>query len=114
MVASGIYIASHDLVKRPEVLRPLEDVLWDAVVIDEAHAAPSGTDRRVAMDAIAVRSRYVMLLTATPHSGRPTELEALCRIGGDEPVVMFQRSRADVGAGSSTQDDGPDGRAFRG
>ena len=96
----GIYIASHDLVKRPEVLRPLEDVLWDAVVIDEAHAAPSGTDRRVAMDAIAVRSRCVMLLTATPHSGRPTELEALCRIGGDEPVVMFQRSRADVGAGS--------------
>ena len=94
----GIYIASHDLVKRPEVLRPLEDVLWDAVVIDEAHAAPSGTDRRVAIDAIAVRSRCVMLLTATPHSGRPTELEALCRIGGDEPVVMFQRSRADVDA----------------
>ncbi len=95
----GIYIASHDLVKRPEVLRPLEDVLWDAVVIDEAHAAPSGTDRRVAVDAIAVRSRCVMLLSATPHSGRPTELEALCRIGGDEPVVMFQRSREDVGAG---------------
>ena len=85
--------------KRPEVLRPLEDVLWDAVVIDEAHAAPSVTDRRVAMDAIAVRSRCVMLLTATPHSGRPTELEALRRIGGDEPVVIFQRSRADVGAG---------------
>ena len=96
----GIYIASHDLVKRPEVLRSLEDVLWDAVVIDEAHAAASGTDRRVAMDAIAVRSHCVMLLTATPHSGRPAELEALCRIGGDEPVVMFQRSRADVGAGS--------------
>ena len=69
-------------------------------MIDEAHAATSGTDRRAAMDAIAVRSRRVMLLTATPHSGRPTELEALCRIGGDEPVVMFQRSRADVGAGS--------------
>ena len=96
----GIYIASHDLVKRPEVLRPLEDVLWDVVVIDEAHAAASGTDRRVAVDAIAVRSRCVMLLTATPHSGRPTELDALCRIGGDEPIVMFQRSRADVGAGA--------------
>jgi superfamily II DNA or RNA helicase len=96
----GIYIASHDLVKRPEVLRSLEDVLWDAVVIDEAHAARSGTDRRVAIDAIGVRSRCVMLLTATPHSGRPTELEALCKIGGAEPVVMFQRSRADVGAGA--------------
>ena len=52
----GIYIASHDLVKRPEVLRPLEDVAWDAVVVDEAHAATSGTDRRVAIHAIAGRS----------------------------------------------------------
>ena len=96
----GIYVASHDLVKRPEVLRPLEDVTWDAVVIDEAHAVTAGTDRRAAMHAIAVRSRHVMLLTATPH---PAELDALCRIGrahGDEePIVVFQRSRADIGGG---------------
>ncbi len=95
----GIYIASHDLVKRPEVLRPLEDVTWDVVVIDEAHAATIGTDRRAAMHAIAVRSRHVMLLTATPHRGRPAELDALCRIGGDEPIVLFERSRSDVGEG---------------
>jgi len=92
----GIYIASHDLVKRPEVLRPLEDLTWDAVVIDEAHAATSGTDRRAAMHALAVRSRYVVLLTATPY---PAELDALCRIGGDDPIVVFQRSRAGVGEG---------------
>jgi superfamily II DNA or RNA helicase len=92
----GIYVASHDLVKRPEVLRPLEDVTWDAVVIDEAHAVTSGTDRRAAVDAIAVRSRHVMLLTATPNGGDPAELDALCRIGGNDPIVLFQRSRADV------------------
>jgi superfamily II DNA or RNA helicase len=95
----GIYIASHDLVKRPEVLRPLEDVTWDAIVIDEAHAATSGTDRRAAMHAIARRSRHVVLLTATPHGGQPAELKALCRIGGDDPIVLFQRTRADVGEG---------------
>ncbi len=99
----GIYVASHDLVKRPEVLRPLEDVAWDAVVVDEAHAATSGTDRRVAIHAIAGRALHVMLLTATPDGGDRQELEALCRIGrhpGDaEPMVLFQRSRADVGEG---------------
>ena len=99
----GIYVASHDLVKRPEVLRPLEDVTWDAVVIDEAHAVTSGTDRRAAVHAIAARSRHVMLLTATPHDGEPAELDALCRIGGphrdDDPIVLFRRSRADVGEG---------------
>ena len=99
----GIYIASHDLVKRPEVLRPLEDVAWDAVVVDEAHAATSGTDRRMAIQAIAGRSLHVMLLTATPHGGNRQELDALCRIGshhGDpDPIVLFQRSRADVGEG---------------
>ena len=103
LVAAGIYIASHDLVKRPEVLRPLEDVAWDAVVVDEAHAATSGTDRRVAIHAIAGRALHVMLLTATPDGGDRQELEALCRIGrhpGDaEPMVLFQRSRADVGEG---------------
>jgi superfamily II DNA or RNA helicase len=95
----GIYIASHDLVKRPEVLRPLEEVAWDAVVIDEAHAVTSGTDRRTAMHAIAARSRHVMLLTATPHMGDPAERDALCRLGGNDPIVHFQRSREDVGEG---------------
>ncbi len=95
----GIYVTSHDLVKRPEVLRPLEDVTWDVVVFDEAHAATSGTDRRAAVQAIAARSRHVMLLTATPHGGNPAEFAALCQIGGNDPIVLFQRTRADVGEG---------------
>ena len=99
----GIHVVSHDLVKRPEVLRPLEDVTWDAVVVDEAHAVTSGTDRRRAIDAIALRSRHVVLLTATPHGGDPAEFDALCRIGrghGDhDPIVVFRRSRANVGDG---------------
>lgn len=98
----GIYISSFDFVKRAEVLRPLEDVTWDLVVFDEAHAAAPATDRRAAADAIASRSRRVVLLTATPHSGDPAQFDALCRLGqlGDdrEPPLLFLRSRADAGA----------------
>jgi superfamily II DNA or RNA helicase len=98
----GIYISSHDFVKRPEALRPLEDVSWDIVVVDEAHAATSGTDRRAAIDAIACRAIRVVLLTATPPAGDPPELAHLCRIGrvqdSERPVALFARSRADVEA----------------
>ncbi len=97
----GIYVSSHDLVKRPEVLRPLEDVTWDIVVVDEAHVATSRSDRRAAVHAIAARSRRVVLLSATPNSGDRLEFEALCDIGSlpsdRSPVVLFERSRAAVG-----------------
>jgi superfamily II DNA or RNA helicase len=93
----GVYVASFDFVKRPEALRPLEDVRWDLLVVDEAHAATIGTDRRAAVDAIAKRARRVILLTATPHPGDPDQFAALCRIGAgphSPPPVFFQRRRA--------------------
>ncbi len=96
----GIYIASYDFVKRPEVLRPLEDVTWDLTVFDEAHAAAPGTDRRAAADALASRARRVVLLTATPHGGDEAQFEALCRLGRLDqpgPLLTFQRSRMDAG-----------------
>ena len=98
----GTYVASFDFVKRPEALRALEDVRWDLLVVDEAHAAAAATDRRAAIDAVARRARRAILLTATPPS-EPAELEALCRIGaapGDPDVVMFCRGRASQGARS--------------
>ena len=45
----GIYISSLDLVKRPEVLRSLEEVTWDLCVVDEAHGAAPGTARLAAV-----------------------------------------------------------------
>jgi superfamily II DNA or RNA helicase len=99
----GVYIASHDFVKRPEVFRPLEEVTWDLLVLDEAHAAACHTDRRTAADALARRSRRVLLLTATPHGDDPPQFEALCRIGdldeGRSPILIFRRTRQDVGDG---------------
>ena len=95
-----LIVASIDLVKRPEVVRSLEHLRWDIVVIDEAHAASSDSQRRAAAHALARRARRVLLLTATPHSGDRAAFDALCGIGAvaaDEPIVMFRRSRADVG-----------------
>lgn len=95
-MAPGLYIASFDFLKRPEVLRPLEDARWDIVVVDEAHAASRGTARRAAAHAAAVRALRVMLLTATPHAGDPDQFEALCRLGAagsGSRLTIFQRSR---------------------
>jgi superfamily II DNA or RNA helicase len=94
----GSYIASIDLLKRPEVLRPLEDVTWDIVVVDEAHNAAIGTARLAAAHAIATRARRVLLMTATPPDAEPAQLAALTGIGDlGDPIVQFRRSRADVG-----------------
>ena len=104
----GTYIVSLDFIKRPEVLKAVEELLWDIVIVDEAHTVTSGTDRRAAVDAVAGRARRVLLLTGTPHSGDETQFDALLRIGegpstalraglARTPLVMFRRTSADVG-----------------
>ena len=97
----GTYLASIDFVKQAEALRPLEDVRWDLVVLDEAHTASAGSDRRIAAHAVACRSRVVVLLTATPRTDDPAEHEALCGIGRidpcEGPLLLFRRSPRDIG-----------------
>jgi superfamily II DNA or RNA helicase len=101
----GVYLASMDFVKRSEALRPLEDVRWDLLVVDEAHAATPGSHRRAALNALACRARRVMLLTATPHSGDDEQFRALCHVGATReslPIVVFSRTRGDTPLGPST------------
>jgi superfamily II DNA or RNA helicase len=97
----GVYLSSFEYMRRPEVLRPLEDLTWDLLVVDEAHAATPRSDRRAAVHAVGLRSRRVILLTATPHGGDDEQFRALCDIGrSDErpdPLLIFCRSRTDVG-----------------
>jgi superfamily II DNA or RNA helicase len=100
----GVYVTSFDLVKRPEVLRSLEDVTWDLAIVDEAHACSSQTMRRAAVHAIASRARRVLLLTATPPDGDLQELTALRSIGelpDDVPLTEFRRARGDVQSGAT-------------
>jgi superfamily II DNA or RNA helicase len=100
----GIFIVSFDFLKRPEVLRPVEDLAWDLLVVDEAHNLTMGSARRTAVHGVARRSMRVLLLTATPHAGDTAGFVALCSIGATaaaEPIMMFRRSRADAGIASA-------------
>lgn len=97
-----LVIASLDYVKRPEVLPAVSAGRWDLVVIDEAHHGASGTDRHAALSTLCPAAAYVVLLTATPHSGDAGAFDALCAIGRHDDVLgVFRRTRADVGLATS-------------
>jgi len=90
-------ITSIDLVKRPEHLAQILKVNWDLLIVDEAHAIAGESDRRQAATAIADRTPYVVLLTATPHSGSRSDFLALCATGGHgDRLLMFRRTRRDL------------------
>jgi len=94
----AVTITSIDFVKRPEVMRALEALVWDAVVFDEAHGLTGRSDRALAAGALARRARTVVLLTATPHAGDDRAFETLCGIGDlgrAFPLLTFRRTRSD-------------------
>jgi superfamily II DNA or RNA helicase len=95
-----IAITSMDYVKRAEVMRALEPLMWDVVIFDEAHGLAGRSDRAAAAATLAQRARTVVLLTATPHSGDDDAFVRLASLGdADEqfPLVTFRRSRSQVG-----------------
>lgn len=93
-------IASVDYVKQPEVLRGMQGVRWDLLVVDEAHACVGARYRAAALDWLSRRARRLLLLTATPHAGDPHTFRALCEAGrfpGEPRITMFRRTRAGLG-----------------
>ncbi|HXE80773.1 MAG TPA: DEAD/DEAH box helicase, partial [Vicinamibacterales bacterium] len=98
-LSASVAVTSIDFVKRPEVLRSLEPLVWDAIVFDEAHQLSGASDRHAAARVIAERGRTVVLLTATPHSGDDEAFARLCGIGdlgGAFDLSAFRRSRLDA------------------
>jgi superfamily II DNA or RNA helicase len=96
----GVVLTSLDYVKRPEVVRGLETLVWDLVVFDEAHALAGRSDRAIAATMLAQRARTVVLLTATPHSGDDQAFSRLTSLGDFSnrfPLLVFRRTRLDVG-----------------
>ncbi len=93
-----IVVTSIDYVKRPEVLAAVADVVWDLVIVDEAHGLAAGSDRQRAAAALCAQAAYVLLLTATPHNGDAQAFLSLCETGthGD-PLLTFRRTRAQAG-----------------
>ena len=96
-----IAIASVDYVKRPEVLPLVTSSRWDVIVIDEAHNVARDSDRFRAVHALGSRAAYLLLLTATPHSGDRRAFLSLCGVGaqGGDPLMIFRRTRRDVHLG---------------
>ena len=89
-----VAVASIDYVKRPEVLRAALDGQWHMVIVDEAHHVANDGDRRQAAAALASRAGYVVLLTATPHSGNTSAFQTLCNLGSHgERLLIFRRTR---------------------
>ena len=94
-----VAISSIDYVKRPEVLRSLETLTWDVVVLDEAHNLSGRSDRHETAAMLGARARVVVLLTATPHSGDEQAFSRLCSLGGRQDadrLVMFRRTSLDT------------------
>ncbi len=95
-----LVVTSIDFVKRPEVMRALERLTWDITVFDEAHNLAGRSDRAAAAEMLGRRTRALVAMTATPHSGDDRAFERLCALGrlaDDEPLVAFRRTRADAG-----------------
>jgi superfamily II DNA or RNA helicase len=95
-----VVITSIDFIKQPEILRAATSVLWDIVIIDEAHQAAIAPRRAAAVKMLASRARHVVLVTATPHSGDDVAYRSLCaigQIGADDPLLIFRRGRETIG-----------------
>jgi SNF2 family DNA or RNA helicase len=102
--AYGIVVTSLDYVKRPEVVRALESLIWDVLVFDEAHGLAGRSDRATVASVLAQRARTLLLLTATPHSGDDQAFNRLTSLGDFSsrfPLLVFRRTRLDVGLASS-------------
>lgn len=96
-LAEPVTIASLDYVKREEVLPAVTACRWDVIVIDEAHAGCGESERGSAVERLAARASYVILVSATPHSGDAAAFARLCDVGScaprDEPILVFRRTR---------------------
>ena len=98
--APGVYVGSIDFLKRADVASALQALIWDLVVIDEAHAATAPTERHAALSGIARRARRVVSISATPYSGNPAGFASLAALGGasgETPPLMFRRAREHAG-----------------
>ncbi|MGH9409354.1 MAG: DEAD/DEAH box helicase, partial [Vicinamibacterales bacterium] len=95
----GLYLASIDFLKRPDLASSLDTVTWDVLIVDEAHTAAAPTDRHAIVERIAARARVVAALTATPYSGDLSGFRSIVTLGGGgpEPPILFRRSRRDIG-----------------
>ena len=102
-----IAVSSIDLVKRPEVRLAIDAVPIDLLIVDEAHHLKADTDRGALVAELATRVPWVVLATATPHSGDDREFAFLRQLGALGPVddlLVFRRTAVQIGRRRSRRD----------
>jgi superfamily II DNA or RNA helicase len=93
-----IIVASIDFVKRPDVLRSVAAVPVDLVIADEAHHLTPGSDRGAAVEILSTQAAWVILVSATPHSGDEAAFAYLQSLGAqNDRLAIFRRTRTDAG-----------------
>ncbi len=94
----ALVVASIDFVKRPEILASAEGAAFDLIVADEAHHLTPGSDRGRAVERLGCQAPWLVLMSATPHSGDQAAFDYLAGLGAHgDPLVVFRRGRTDVG-----------------
>jgi superfamily II DNA or RNA helicase len=78
-------ITSLDLAKRDDILPGLRQVHWDLAIVDEAHrmswTPPARKTARYALgELIRDTTDHLLLLTATPHKGDPTNFSLFLQL----------------------------------
>lgn len=93
-------VSSIDLAKRPEVRQSIDRAAFDLLIVDEAHHLTPGSARAHLVEDLALRTPFVVLVTATPHSGDNDAYRTLLAIGetGDAGMTVFRRRACDVRA----------------
>jgi superfamily II DNA or RNA helicase len=89
-------ITSLDLAKRTEILPGLRQANWDLVIVDEAHrmswSPPARKTARYALgEMLRDTTDHILLLTATPHKGDPTNFSLFLQLL-DEDVYADVKS----------------------
>jgi superfamily II DNA or RNA helicase len=103
-----LLIARLDKLARDDEPGGLQDRLlaapeWDLVVFDEAHKLSAQlvadevkeTKRRRLAVRLRERTRHLLLLTATPHTGKPEEFELFMSLLDPDRFAGHRRSRAE-------------------
>ncbi|WP_245612530.1 helicase-related protein [Palaeococcus ferrophilus] len=78
-------IASIDFLKQEDIIKSLENVDWDLVIVDEAHKMAAyrfgkrvrRTKRYRVGEVLSKNSTHMLFLTATPHKGDPENFRLL-------------------------------------
>jgi superfamily II DNA or RNA helicase len=93
-------VSSIDLVKRAEVRHGVEAAPFDLLIVDEAHHLTPDSDRGGVVERLAAQVPWLVLVSATPHTGDDRAFAFLSKLGAvdaTDTLAVFRRGREAVG-----------------